>query len=438
MLKVAFITLGCPKNEADTALMRAAIEVSAYENTNEIDAADVLVVNTCAFIQDATEESIETVLEAASIWLPKNKRRELLVAGCMVSRYGEKDLSEELPEVSGFLRVVDEHTLVPVIEKLTGVAAKITGEALRRAEASYAYIKISDGCHRDCAYCTIPRIRGDYKSKTIDEVVSEAKALLESGARELILIGQDTSEYGRDLPIDDLSGRKPNLVDLLKEIVSLEGLQRLRLMYLQPESVEDELIEFIAREDKIAKYIEMPLQHSNKEILRSMHRAGDAKSFLETVSKIRELIPNVALRTTLIVGYPGESDEDFEELYRFVEEAEFNYVGIFMFSPEEGTKAATLKNQIDEDIKLERYQELRDLADDIGWNKTSNLIDTIQEVIIEGRDEEGRIFGRTQFSAPDIDGIVRINESTKELEVGQMVKVKITDSILYDLEGDVL
>lgn len=434
MVTVAFKTLGCPKNEADSERMKALVASAGYQIIDEIESAQVLVINTCSFIEEATSESISLILEAADIWLPDNEERHILVTGCMVSRYGADELRSEMPEVSTFIPVVDEDSVVRVIESLTGKTALLQ-KVKRQATGSFAYVKISDGCHRSCSYCTIPSIRGDYVSRSLPEIREEILDLISSGAKEIVLIGQDTTSYGRDFP-SEYDGPR-NLTELLNELIKLD-VMRYRLMYLQPESVTDELLLTIANNTKIAPYLELPLQHGDRSILRSMQRAGDSASYLALINRIRGIVPGAALRTTVIVGYPGETEEQFETLYSFIKEAEFDYCGVFTYSQEPGTIAADLPNQIDEDTKIERFQLIRDLSDEISWAKASERIGETHEVIVEGRDEEGVLYGRAYFQAPDIDGIVRItfdDTSDAELKVGDLVSVKIIDSILYDLDG---
>lgn len=429
MINVHFITLGCPKNEADTALMESCVAASDYNITLEVDDADVVVINTCAFIQSATEESIEMILETARDWLPEKEGRHILVAGCMPSRYGA-ELNAEFDEVSAFLSVVDERTICSTIEALTHVPANYcVGKETRFAQASYAYIKIADGCNKSCAYCTIPSIRGSYKSTPLSTIILEVQNLVEQGVLEFILIAQDTTQYGCDLE-EDLT-----LVDVINEICAIDGVHRVRIMYLQPDGVTDELLTTIAKQSKVCHYIEMPLQHSSKSILRSMNRRGDGASFEALIARIREYMPDVVLRTTLIVGFPGETEEDFEDLVSFVEHVEFDYVGIFPYSSEEGTMGATLPDAIDENVKLERLQTLRDVADSIGWSKAAHRVGSTVEVLVEGH-IEGELYGRYYGQAPDIDGIVRLSsEDDKDATIGSCVSTKIFDSILYDLDG---
>lgn len=429
MIKVHFITLGCPKNEADTASMEACIAGSDYILCTDLEHADVVVINTCAFIQSATEESIEIILETANDWLPKKEDRHILVAGCMPSRYGS-ELDNEFEEVSAFLPVVNETNICSTIEKLTGVSANSKSDAIkRRAQAPYAYIKIADGCNKSCAYCTIPSIRGPFKSTPLPTIISEIEDLIEQGVSEFILIAQDTTQYGCDLD------GKISLVDVINNVCALEGVHRVRIMYLQPDGVTDELLATIAEQLKVCHYIEMPLQHSSKSVLRSMNRRGDGASFKALIAHIRKLMPDVVLRTTLIVGFPNESEEDFEDLVSFVEDIEFDYVGIFPYSPEEGTVGATLPGAVDEDVKLERLQVLRDVADSIGWSKTAQYVGKTIEVLVEGH-IDGELYGRFYGQAPDIDGIVRLSsEDVKDATIGSYVNAKIYDSILYDLDG---
>lgn len=402
---------------------------SDYQLTHEAEDADIVIVNTCAFIQSATEESIEIILETARDWLPEKEGRHILVAGCMPSRYGQ-ELADEFEEVSAFLSVVDETNICSTIETLTGVPANFDESRLQRpAQAPYAYIKIADGCNKTCAYCTIPSIRGAYKSTPLPDILSEVEQLSDQGVSEFILIAQDTTQYGSDLDED------VTLVDVINAVCALDGVRRVRIMYLQPDGVTEELLLTMARQPKVCHYIEMPLQHSSKSVLRSMNRRGDGASFESLIARIRELMPDVVLRTTLIVGFPGETEDDFEDLVSFVENVEFDYVGIFPYSPEEGTVGATLPNALDEDVKLERLQTLRDVADGIGWSKNAQRVGNTVEVLVEGH-IDGELYGRYYGEAPDIDGIVRLSSrDEKDATIGSYVQAKIVDSILYDLDG---
>lgn len=429
MLNVNFLTLGCPKNEADTAAMRACIEASDYYLVEDSDDADIIVINTCAFIESATEESIEAILETAHEWLPQKEGRHILVTGCLPSRYGD-DISSEMSEVSALLRVVDEQNICATIENLTGVPAHFDkSRCVAAVTAPYAYIKIADGCNKSCAYCTIPFIRGAYKSQPLDQILEEGRSLGEQGVSELILIAQDTTQYGSDLDTGE------TLVDVINALCELDSIERVRLMYLQPDGVTDELLATMAHQPKVAHYVEMPLQHSVRTILRTMNRNGEGAEFKALIEKIRNYMPDVVLRTTLIVGYPGETEDDFEDLLEFISDVEFDYVGVFPFSPEDGTQAALLGDLVEDDLKLERVQAVRDTADSIGWSRASARIGTEVDVLVEGI-TDGELYGRFYGQAPDIDGIVRLSSRADEhVTIGSWTKAKIFDSILYDLDG---
>lgn len=429
MTSIAFVTLGCPKNEADSDKMKARLISAGYSIVDNPEDSDVLVVNTCSFIVSATEESIETILDLCREWLDDS--RKLLVAGCMVSRYGD-ELFEEFPEVSAFIPVADESTIVAAVEQATGIKSPSVGEnILRTVEGPYAYVMIADGCHRTCSYCTIPSIRGPFKSKPLDEIIGEITALVEGGVQEIILIGQDITAWGRDLS-------QGNLVAVLRSVCVLPGDFKVRLMYLQPEGVTDELLEVMADEPRIVSYIEMPLQHCEERVLRRMNRAGNKQAFLALIGKIRRYLPDVVLRTTLIAGFPDETEEEFDSLVDFIETVEFDYVGVFPYSPEDGTEAAVLDNQLPDTVRLGRAQELMDIADTIGWSKAASRVGQTVDVLIEGI-EDSVPYGRWSGQAPDIDGIVRIVDSKHtELIVGNRYPVELTDSILFDLEGVVI
>jgi len=425
---LAFITLGCPKNEVDTDRMRAAVLSSAYTLVDDIDDADVVVVNTCSFIQDATEESLATVLEVAHQWVPEKAGRHLVVAGCMPSRYGA-ELSQELPEVSAFVPVGDEASLLQIVEDLTGVVADVStrGAATRTLEGFSAYLQISDGCHRDCAYCTIPSIRGPYVSRQLDSIVAEAEELVRLGAREVVLIGQDTSAYGRDLDTGH------TLADVVRAVAAVPDLRWLRLMYVQPDGVNDQLLAAIAENDNVCRYLDIPLQHAARPVLRAMKRSGDADSFLALLARIRAVLPDVVLRTTIIAGFPGETTSDVRELQRFLSSARFDYVGVFVYSPEDGTAAAGMDAQVPLRTRRARAQRLRDLCDTIGFECAAARVDRVLEVLIEGVDpDDGVVVGRWRGQAPEIDGLVLLDGGTP----GEFVRARIVDSLGYDLEGE--
>jgi len=430
--RVAFLTLGCPKNEVDTDKMRADVLASAYSVVDDIDDADVVIVNTCSFIAEATEESVSVVLDVASQWLPARDGRRLVVAGCMPSRYGG-DLAAAMPEVDAFVPVDEEGAVIGVLERLTGVPASSGAQATvaqrRTVSGPSAYLQISDGCHRDCAYCTIPSIRGPYRSRPLHEIVSEAQELVALGAVEIVLIGQDITAYGRDV-------RDPyTLADVVRAVAAVSGVRWLRLMYAQPDGVTPELLSAMADNANVCRYLDMPLQHASKPVLRAMKRSGDAESYLALIASIREALPGVVLRTTVIAGFPGETRSDVSALVRFIEAARFDYVGVFPYSPEEGTQAADMPEQVPLRTRRARAQRLRDLADVIGFEKAAEQIGRQREVLVEGIDpDDGLVFGRWCGQAPEIDGVVWLDRGTP----GDMVTARIVDSVCYDLEGEVL
>jgi len=429
---VAFLTLGCPKNEVDTDRMRAAIASSAFPLADDLDDADILVVNTCSFIREATEESISIVLEATSGWMPQREGRRLVVAGCMPSRYGA-DLAEAMPEVGAFVPVAEEGALLDALERITGVTARPDVESLgcpaRTSSGPSAYLQVSDGCHRKCAYCTIPSIRGPYRSRPLDELVAEAELLVELGAKEIVLIGQDITAYGRDLPDPE------TLADVVNAVAAVPGVAWLRLMYAQPDGVTDELLAAMAANANVCHYLDMPLQHASRSVLKAMRRSGDADAYLKLISRIRAALPGAVLRTTLISGFPGETRVDARILQQFIEDAAFDYVGVFTYSPEDGTPAAAMPDQVPLRTKRARAQRLRDAADRIGFERAASRVGTTVEVLVEGIDEdEGVVVGRWRGQAPEIDGLVLLDGG----KPGHVVQARIVDSLGYDLEGEVV
>jgi ribosomal protein S12 methylthiotransferase len=423
---VGFITLGCPKNEVDTDRMRAAVAASDFRLAEDPETADVVVVNTCSFIEAATQESIDTVLELAAV---SRDARQVVVAGCMPSRYGA-DLAEAMPEAGAFLPVIEESALLDVLERLTGFSAGEIAEkcAARTSSGPSAYLQISDGCHRSCAYCTIPAIRGPYRSRPIADIVAEAAELVRLGAAEIVLIGQDTTAWGLDLPGVE------RLADVVDAVARVEGVRWLRIMYAQPDGIDDRLLDAMARHPDVCHYLDMPLQHASKPVLRAMRRSGDAGEYLRLVARIRAAMPDVALRTTLIAGFPGETASDVAALEEFLRAARFDYVGVFVFSPEEGTAAASMEGQVPLRTRRARAQRLRDLADTIGFEKASARVGDTLEVLVEGIDEdEGAVFGRWRGQAPEIDGVVMLDSGA----AGEIVSASIVDSLGYDLEGEV-
>jgi ribosomal protein S12 methylthiotransferase len=425
--RVAFVTLGCPKNEVDSDRMAASL-TGTFDLVADIDEAEAVVVNTCAFIREATEESIAVILDVVGEWKSVAPGRRLVVTGCMPSRYGD-DLSASMPEVDAFVPVLEEGRLAEVLTGLLGVAAPVApAAAARLAPGPSAYLQISDGCHRSCTFCVIPSIRGDYKSRPADEILAEARALVAGGARELILIGQDTSSWGRDLP-----GR-PVLAELVRALARANGLSWLRLMYVQPDEITPELLEVMANSPNVCRYLDMPLQHASREVLRRMGRRGDAGEYRRLIGVVRDLLPGVALRTTLIAGFPGETRDDATRLLDFVREAKIDYVGVFPYSPEEGTPAAEMPDQVPARTRVARAQRIRDIADVIGFDRVAALVGRTLEVLVEGVDEEGTTVGRHRGQAPEIDGVVLLDTPCA---VGAIVNAEITGSLGYDLIGEV-
>ncbi len=425
--RIHFLTLGCPKNEVDSDRMSAVAVRAGLEVTAQLDTADVVVLNTCGFIRDAVQESIDTALELAD-WRDASHGRFLVMVGCLVSRYGD-ELTGSLTEPDAFIPVADEHMLPSVVEDLTGWSPVATEGPVRLDRGPSAYLQVSDGCHRACAYCTIPSIRGPYRSRPLDEIVDEARLLTSRGAREIVLIGQDISAYGRDL-----SGAG-TLPDVIRGVAAVPGVDWLRLMYVQPDGVTAELIETMAAEPKVCRYLDIPLQHASTRVLRAMRRRGSAEEFLGMIGRLREAMPDIVLRTTLIAGFPGEKRADIAELEQFIPQAAFDYVGVFPYSPEEGTAAATLPELPDRRTRVRRAQRLRDVADEVGIEKAARRIGSILEVLSEGLDSDGVPVGRWRGQAPEIDGLVLLD---RVVTSGTFVCVRITDTAGYDLEGEVL
>ena len=429
--RVCFVTLGCAKNEVDTAEMTKRLTSAGYEVCDDASTADVVVVNTCSFIQAATEESLEAIFEVCDLPNFIEGSAKLVVAGCMPARYGD-DLSSELGEAQAFVPCSKEDDIVEVLAGVLGDAApnaSMTAYAQSPWAASPAScVKFSDGCDRFCSFCAIPYIRGRYHSFPLETVRASVAERVEAGVREITLIAQDTGRWGEDF--DEPSNTAALLATLADEFPQTW----FRLMYIEPQGVSDELLDVIASKPNVCKYLDMPLQHASKPVLRAMNRRGDENSHHELVARIRERVPGITLRTTLIAGFPGETDVDFDVLQNFLEEVEFDYVGVFPYSQEEGTRAAEMDGQIDEAIKIERAQSLRDISDAIGEAHVSARIGQEMDVLVLGREEDGQLYGRAMCQAPEVDGVVYLEEG----EVGDIVRVRITDTLVYEMEGDVV
>lgn len=434
-MKVYIRTLGCDKNTCDSEYMAGLLKAEGHKLTEDPGKADVMIVNTCGFIKDAKVQSIESILELGEA---KKKGQKLIVTGCLSQRYAE-ELAKDMPEVDSFLGVNDYNSLPDIIksgerEIRTAKAPKCYEEfgTRTRLEKSWtAPIKISEGCTNVCSYCAIPFIRGGYRSRDPKLIIEEAKALAKDGVKELLVVAQDTTAYGRDL-------KKPcSLEKLLKELCKIEGLHWIRLMYCYEDEITDELIETIKTEDKIVKYIDIPLQHYSAKILKAMNRKSTPASIRKTIAKLRREIPELRIRTTFIVGFPGEKKADFKELCDFVFDTKFDRLGAFSYSKEEGTRAAKMPGQVREDAKERRLSSLMQLQRYIALENNLKLIGKELEVLIESEDSPGVYIGRTSYDAPGIDNEVIVS-SEKKLKCGSFVKVFVKDAFDYDISGDVI
>lgn len=427
---VAFVTLGCAKNEVDTAHMRTRLLQAGFRMEDDPACADAVVVNTCSFIQSATEESLEAIFDVAG--LPNVAAgAALIVAGCMPARYGD-DLADELTEARAFVPCSREDDIAAVVadalglDELPAPLADATAVAAAQPASVSAYVKISDGCDRFCTYCTIPYIRGRYRSFPLDDVRADVAAQVAAGVREIVLIAQDTGRWGADF--DEPS----SLAALVSTLAEEFPATWFRVMYIQPEGLTDELLDAVAAHDNVCDYFDIPLQHVDADILRAMNRTGSREEFLALVERVLAHVPGATLRTTLIAGFPGETDEQFEDLCAFVEEGLFDYVGVFPYSREEGTRAASLPDQVDEDEKNDRAQRLRDIADAVCCPRIAARIGRTMDVLVEGVEEDGQLFGRAMCQAPEVDGVTYLDGG----EPGEIRPVTIADTLLYEMEGE--
>lgn len=437
-VKVGMISLGCAKNQVDAEVMLGMLRDSGMEITNNAEEADVVIINTCGFIETAKTESIDNILEIIEL-KKEGKIRSVIVTGCLSERY-QKEISAELPEVDAFLGTGSYDEIVNAVditlkgENYTSFKDKnkgiFNGKRVLTTPPYTSYLKIAEGCDNWCSYCAIPLIRGRYRSRPIEELLDEAETLSKNGVTELCIIAQDTTRYG-----EDLYGRLM-LPQLLKKLCTIEGLRWIRILYCYPERITDELIDVIANEPKIVKYLDIPLQHISTEILKKMNRQGDKESITALLCKIRQKVPNIVLRTTFIVGFPGETEKEFEELVTFIKDMEFERLGVFAYSREEGTKAALLENHLSENEKEHRQDIIMQEQMYITGRYNESLIGKTLEAVVEGYDRLiPCYYGRTAADAPEIDTqIFFISE--KPLTPGQYINVKITDMVDYDILGE--
>lgn len=438
MYKVSMVSLGCPKNQVDAEMMLSSLKNAGFELSNEEAQADAIIINTCGFIESAKAEAIENILEAAQYKTDGNCKA-LIVTGCLAERYRD-DVTEEIPEVDVCVGIGSNGKIAEIVKNaIEGKKENCYGEKTDldlngdRILGGYpfsTYLKIADGCDNCCTYCAIPKIRGRMRSRKIEDCVAEAEKLAAMGVKELIVVAQDTTAYG-----EDIYG-EPKLAELLKRLCKIEGLHWIRTLYTYPDRITDELLETIKTEEKLVKYLDIPLQHINGDILKRMNRKGDKESLSALIDRIREVIPEITLRTTFITGFPGESEEQFTELAEFVKEKRFDRLGCFTYSPEEDTAAALFEGQVDEQVKTDRMENIMEMQMTIAAEKNCEKQGSLTEVLIEGWDDYIKCyFGRTPADAPEVDGKIFFL-STKPLKIGDFVKVRINDCIEYDLLGE--
>lgn len=465
-IQIGFVTLGCAKNEVDSQKMADELRSFGYSITDDMDRCNVLIVNTCSFIQNATEESIGAILDAIDYVEAAKRQIPIIVCGCLVSRYAG-ELEQELEEVARFVSCNDERNILSIVNEVVecqgrqkdsdGLKAGLTQsmdapippktedpvfqedmdcfdlELDGPSENPFsAYVKISDGCDRFCSYCTIPYIRGRYRSFAYDAIERDVEKHVASGKKEIILIAQDTGRWGADL--DSGIDGPSNLAQLVKRLASDHEDVWFRVMYIQPEGITDDLLDVIAQKENVCPYLDIPLQHVCSHIVDSMNRKGSFEQYRALLERIVEKIPDVSLRTTFIVGFPGEGDDDFEKLKEFVELGYFSHIGIFPYSKEEGTRAFGLSDQISDTVKLDRFQELRDLADVVCASKVAQNIGNEVQVLIESAEEDGQLIGRAMGQAPEVDGITFVDSGC----IGTISKAKVIDTLYYDMEAETI
>ncbi len=438
--KIGMISLGCPKNQVDAEHMLALMDAEGWEIVDYVDGCDAVIVNTCGFIDDAKKEAIENILDMVEL-KKEGVISKIIVTGCLAQRY-KNEIVKEIPEVDAVIGIGANGDIIKTVEEvMSGVDTienyppqcelPLEGQRILTTPQYWAYLKIGEGCSNRCTYCTIPSIRGNMRSRSMENVIDEAKQLAESGVKELILIAQDTTSYGLDL-YGELK-----LPELLNELCKIDSIEWIRLLYCYPDRITDELIETMKNQEKVVNYIDLPLQHADDKILKAMNRRGDQALIRNVISKLREEIPDVVIRTTFIVGFPGEGEEEFETLAEFVNEIEFDRLGVFTFSPQEGTPAFDMEDQVDEDIKARRGEVIMQDQYSIMEEKNNEKIGKTYRVVVEDYDGYSDSYtGRTYMDAPEIDGLVKFT-SHKDLDIGDFVDVEIFDVEDYDLIGEV-
>ena len=440
-MNILFVSLGCDKNLVDTEVMLGLLASRGHQVVDSEEIADVIVINTCCFIHDAKEESIQTILEMAE-YKKAGSCKALIVTGCLAQRY-KQEIIDEIEEVDAVLGTTSYDKIVEAIDEalaghtsveMTDIDALPLVESKRLVTTGghFAYLKIAEGCDKHCTYCIIPKIRGNFRSVPIERLLKEAEDLVAQGVKEIILVAQETTLYGKDL-----YGEK-SLHKLLRELCKISGLRWIRILYCYPEEITDELIQVIKEEDKICNYLDLPIQHASDGILKRMGRRTSKEQLVEIIGKLRKEIPDIAIRTTLITGFPGETQEQHEELMEFVDEMEFDRLGVFTYSPEEDTPAAVMPDQIPEDVKEDRQAELMELQQEIAFDLAEEMIGREVLVMIEGKvADENAYVGRTYKDAPNVDGLIFV-ESEEELMSGDFARVRITGALEYDLMGEII
>ena len=440
-MNILFISLGCDKNLVDSEVMLGLLDKKGYQIVDSEEDADIIVVNTCCFIHDAKEESIQTILEMAE-YKKEGKLKALIVTGCLAQRY-QQEIIDEIPEVDAVLGTTSyDHIVEAVEEALAGnghvvledvdALPDVKEKRLVTTGGHYAYMKIAEGCDKHCTYCIIPKLRGNYRSVPMEKLLAEAKDLADQGVKELILVAQETTVYGKDI-----YGEK-SLHKLLRELCKIAGIQWIRILYCYPEEIYDELIQTIKEENKVCHYLDLPIQHASDAVLKRMGRRTSKAQLVEIIEKLRKEIPDISRRTTLITGFPGETQEQHEELKDFVDEMEFDRLGVFTYSPEEDTPAATMTEQIPEEVKEDRQAELMELQQEIAFDLAEDMVGREVLVMIEGKvADENAYVGRTYKDAPNVDGLIFIN-TDEELMSGDFARVRVTGALEYDLIGELI